>query len=150
MKEATDLVVLQARDKRIACRVRRPGYDKKYKYEFTIRYLRENGAETEYSKIINGFGNWLFYGHSNQTHSLGDWYLIDLDVFREARNGNDAHLVPTTKNNYDGTHFLAFDCRWYPDLLIDYSVDGLRYPQHRPKRWPSADTRNPGGGWVWL
>lgn len=34
-KQASDLVVLRARDQMVACRVRRQGYAERYPYEFT-------------------------------------------------------------------------------------------------------------------
>ena len=35
--QATDLMMLDARDMRVAARVRRPGYAQRYPYQFTIR-----------------------------------------------------------------------------------------------------------------
>lgn len=64
-KQAADLMVFTARDMKIAARVRRPGFADKYPYEFTIRARRDSGAETELSKIVNGWGDWLFYGHAD-------------------------------------------------------------------------------------
>ena len=60
-KQAADLMVLTAGNVKIACRLRRRGYVEKYRYEFTIRALRDSGAETELSKITNGWGDWMFY-----------------------------------------------------------------------------------------
>jgi hypothetical protein len=59
-REAADLVVLRARDVTIACRVRRPKYAM-YRDQFTIRLHRATGTMTEYEKIIDGWGDWLFY-----------------------------------------------------------------------------------------
>src|SRR5205807_5254643 len=73
-KQATDFIVVRVEGgerngqpvSAIASRVRRPGffYDRRgYGLQFTIRSWRNNGAETELSKIDKGFGDWLFYGH---------------------------------------------------------------------------------------
>ena len=64
-QQAADLVVMNARDTTIACRVRRGGYADRYGYEFTIRAKRDTGAKTELEKIIDGFGDWMFYGHAH-------------------------------------------------------------------------------------
>ena len=55
--QATDLVMLDARDMRIAARVRRPGYFQRYPHQFTIRSSLPSGGETELSKIVNGKGD---------------------------------------------------------------------------------------------
>jgi hypothetical protein len=54
-----------ARDMRVAARVRRSGYAQRYPHQFTIRSRVASGAETELSRIVNGKGDWMFYGHSN-------------------------------------------------------------------------------------
>ena len=81
--QATDLMMLDARDMRVAARVRRPGYAQRYPYQFTIRSAVASGAQTELSKIVNGNGDWMFYGHSNADQTgLEAWWLIDLRAFR--------------------------------------------------------------------
>lgn len=116
-KQATDLMVFKARDMRIAARVRRPGYSDRYPFEFTIRCKRDSGAETELSKIINGWGDWLFYGHADASNWIEQWWLIDLHSFRAAliRTAmNGATITVTQKDNGDGTYFKAFDLRSFP------------------------------------
>ena len=123
MKEATDLLVLRARDMRIGCRMRRNGYADQYAYEFTIRSRRDSGAETELAKITDGWGDWLFYGHSGTTHGeIERWMVVDLHAWR-------AHMIrtkgkagaPKHKPNGDGTYFAAFDIREFaarPPILV--------------------------------
>ncbi|MFH1539958.1 MAG: hypothetical protein ABIH66_13475, partial [bacterium] len=122
-RKASDLIVIQARDKMLACRVRRPGYAEKYPYQFTIRLNRDSGAETEYAKIASGWADWMFYGHavSDDSTDIVPWYLIDLHNFRR-------HLIiDVTRNrvrrkegvsfgverNIDGTEFMWFDFRYF-------------------------------------
>lgn len=117
-KEATDLFILKARDMRIAARVRRPGYSEQYPYEFTIRSRRDSGAETELSKIVNGWGDWFFYGHATKSNFIDRWWLIDLHAFRAALIQYDAMDRPflfVEKRNFDGTSFVAFDVRTFPN-----------------------------------
>lgn len=47
----------------IAARFRRPSYYPRYAHQFTIRPSLSSGAETELSKVVNGYGDWTFYGH---------------------------------------------------------------------------------------
>lgn len=60
--QATDLLMLDARDMRIAARVRRPGYSLRYPHQFTIRSQVASGAQTELSKIVEGKGDWISTG----------------------------------------------------------------------------------------
>jgi len=114
-KQATDLVVMRARDHMIAARVRRAGYADRYPYEFTIRSARDSGAKTEISKIIDGFADWMFYGHAAANGVGFDrWFVINLHSFRAALIRDIHSIVYHEKSNYDGTHFVSFDVRSFP------------------------------------
>lgn len=116
-QQAADLVVMNARDKTIACRVRRAGYADRYGYEFTIRSARDNGAKTELEKIIDGFGDWMFYGHAHQDGmNVSRWMVISLPALRAAIIRKQAK--PMKQSNGDGTHFVAFDVRNMPGSCI--------------------------------
>jgi hypothetical protein len=114
VNQATDLLLFKAKDMRIAARIRRPGYCEKYPHEFTIRSHRQSGAETEMRKIINGFGDWMFYGHADRNNIISRWFLIDLHAFRAALISCD-RLQYTENDNWDGTRFIAFDVRYFPE-----------------------------------
>jgi hypothetical protein len=127
-KQAADLMTVLGRDIRIGVRVRTfgQGYAERYPHQFTLRCQRDSGAETELSKIINGWGDWFFYGHAAAVEGLAisPWWLIDLAAFRaalirEARNGSTLRMGDGS--NGDGTHFKWFDVRSFapqPPLLI--------------------------------
>ena len=51
MKEASDLVLVRAKNMMVACRLRRPGY-LNYIHEFTIRSQVSGGGTTEFEKIV--------------------------------------------------------------------------------------------------
>lgn len=117
-EQAADLMVFTVRGVTIAARLRRPGYLDKYRYEFTIRARRDSGAVTELSKIVDGWGDWMFYGHVDDTESrLAWWWLLDLHSFRAAlirRNTTGKGLRYGEKPNGDGTYFRWFDVRTFP------------------------------------
>lgn len=116
-KQAADLVVLNARDKAIACRVRRPGYADSYGYEFTIRAKLDSGTKTELEKIIDGFGDWMFYGHADPDGmNVCRWMVINLPALRAAIIRRQASAIK--QNNGDGTHFVAFDVRNLPESCV--------------------------------
>lgn len=116
-KEATDLIVFKARDMRIAARVRSYGYERQYPFQFTIRAKRKSGSKTELSKVVDGWGDWFFYGHAvgGDGYGISRWMIIDLAAFR-------SHLIRRTiakdstglTPNKDGTtEFRWFDVRGF-------------------------------------
>ncbi len=81
----TDLIVLRLRaGQRIACRVRKHSYLSSYADEFTIRCTRPSGRDTEIDKLLDGWGDYLFYGFANAEETgLAAWLVGDLEVFRQ-------------------------------------------------------------------
>lgn len=122
-KQAADLVVLKARNMMIAARVRRFGYAERYPWEFTIRAHRDSGAKTELQKILDGFGDWMFYGHAGQR--IGEicrWFVVDLDRFRAGVTRDSVakgkEIWWGKKSNQDGTYFCWFDVRKFPEHIL--------------------------------
>jgi|2_EtaG_2_1085320.scaffolds.fasta_scaffold38993_2 hypothetical protein len=115
----TDLMVLRLDAVRVGCRIRKNSYlrNPQYANEFTIRAGRPSGTKTELTKILEGWGDYFFYGFCDEAEErLARWTLADLRVFRVGYNrklvGMDAGNVPgIAKNNTDGSSsFAAF--RW--------------------------------------
>jgi hypothetical protein len=125
IQQATDLMILSGRDIRIAARVRRPGYLPRFKYDFTIRSRRESGAETEFSKIIEGWGDWLFYGHAEQNSWISVYWIIDLRVFRAELIRTGPKLLGPETANGDGTFFIPCDVRKFPTRMLIGSSEPL-------------------------
>jgi hypothetical protein len=133
--EATDLLVLHARDMRIACRVRKPGYADRYGHEFTIRSKRDTGAVTELKKLVNGFGDWMFYGHAaEEILGIERWMIVDLHAWRahHIRSPELMRMIAKKQHNGDGTHFVAYDVRDFPSdppILLSQSFEMLQRAQ---------------------
>jgi hypothetical protein len=81
IKHNTDLTVLELKTVRIACRVRKDKYREKYGHEFTIRSHRSTGNKTELAKIIEGWGDYIFYDFADES-CLTQWFIGDLKAFR--------------------------------------------------------------------
>lgn len=127
-QQATDLVILKARDMAIAARVRRPGYAERYPYEFTLRAKVGNGATTELSKVTDGWGDWFFYGHaSDDPGEIAKWFLIDLAVWRASFIRHPHLISKGMKSNGDGTHFAWFDIRSFPPAILIASSDIIEF-----------------------
>lgn len=119
----TDLIVLKLDAVRIACRVRTPEYLELYDYanEFTIRSGRPSGVKTELTKVIEGWGDYMFYGFSNKAEDrLAKWSLLDLKSFRISfMRMAMAGKVPKQVPNKDGSsHFIPFKIASFPDELV--------------------------------
>lgn len=120
----TDLIVLKMEAVRIGCRVRKYNYLARYGDEFTIRAGRPSGAKTELTKIIEGWGNYFFYGFCDEKErKLTKWILGDLNVFRlwfNRKLKTDRGKIPgITKNNTDNSSFfLAFKTVWLPREFV--------------------------------
>ncbi|MGF6981390.1 hypothetical protein QFZ99_000866 [Paraburkholderia atlantica] len=123
-KQATDLIVLKGHDMMIAARVRRAEYARRYPFDFTLRCKRDNGSETELTKIFHGWADWLFYGFAHETQGavIARWFLVDLDEFRFelTRIGyrRPWRTLCERHDNGDGTHFIAFDVRRFSTAVI--------------------------------
>lgn len=116
-QQATDLIILNARNLAIACRVRRPGYTDRYPNEFTIRSRTASGATTELQKITNGWGDWMFYGHAAPEPGIkiNHWFLINLTSWRAHMiRRNRTPIKYGEKSNLDGSCFAWFDLSSFP------------------------------------
>ena len=131
----TDLVVLKMNAIRIACRIRRNEFFQKYPNEFTIRAGRPSGAKTELAKIIEGWGDYMFYGFTNQREtSLEAWILGDLAAFRgwytRAVIQNKGQLPGSFHANPDNSSsFFAFDLHDMPEHFIIGAKNTAACPQ---------------------
>ena len=122
-QQATDLVTITAGNIKTAVRIRRNNYLDRYKYDFTLRSYRSGNSDimnTEYQKILSGYADYLFYGHSRGLSSPPDpWYLISLDHFRQHVKGPHGQGIRRGENhaferNGSKTWFHWFDVRTFP------------------------------------
>lgn len=120
----TDLIVLRMNTQRIACRVREPGYFATYGNEITIREGRPSGAKTELTKIVEGWGDLMFYGHAvDDGPALRSWVLCDLRVFRlwfmRQLATNTGTIPGIQQHNRDGSStFRAYDLLTMPHEFV--------------------------------
>lgn len=115
----TDLMVLKLDSIRIACRIRSNYYLNIYPNDITIRSDRPTGIETELTKIINGWGDYFFYGFANETETqIKSWILISLNNFRQWLK--ECNTTQGIKHyNKDGSSsFKSFDITRVPTQVI--------------------------------
>lgn len=128
----TDLIVLKMEAVRIACRIRRYEYFDKYPNEITIRSGRPTGTKTELTKIIEGWGDYFFYGFSTgDERALCAWKLCSLNAFRIWFNRQivkNKGVVPgQPKDNSDNSSsFIAFKTNDINDFIIAENIKTQR------------------------
>ncbi len=122
----TDLMVLRLAAVRVGCRVRRHSAFERYGGEFTIREGRPSGAKVELTKIVEGWGDYFFYGFASvDEQTLCAWMLGDLNVFRLwfmreiARNKGVLPGKPQANTDSNPSRFRAFNIS---DLPRDFIV----------------------------
>lgn len=80
--QCTDLKVDFAR---IAVRLRGAEYRTRYPHELTLRADRPSSRPAELTKIIDGHGDWLFYGFlTPDSAGVADWLVLSLAGLRAA------------------------------------------------------------------
>lgn len=130
-EEATDLMVLELQPLRVGVRVRSHDYLLKYPNEFTIRAGRPSGVASELSKIVDGWGDFLFYGFEDETgESLAAWFIGNLKVFRatlirEAIQSRGLLSEKYKRHNGDGSSFFF---AWPLDLFPPEFIVTRRFP----------------------
>lgn len=116
----TDLMTFNMASVRIACRIRRPEYYK-YNDEFTIRQELPSGIKTELDKILEGYGDYLFYGIAGENKHLWSWGLGDLKVFRLWFTQKlEQGILPGIKkyNTDNSSNFLVFKWKEVTDGFV--------------------------------
>lgn len=119
MHEATDLMVLTVRPFDVACRVRKFHYwtRPQWRQEFTIRSSLPSGAKTEWDKITEGWGDFMFYGFADESGTrLHEARILNLNVFRAAHIRGTVPFLPVP--NEDGTEGRAYSLASFPSDLI--------------------------------
>jgi hypothetical protein len=137
MKEATDFFMLHGKNMKVACRIRTPGFDVRYPWDFTVRSELDGGTKTELAKIKEGMGDWFFYAHAehkNPPIRLHRYFLIDLHHFRTHLSCSRRRKAIVWEKGYNvGSRFIAFDIRSFlPDPPI-WVARSHTWPEMAPR-----------------
>lgn len=92
----------------VGCRLRTPECAK-YAGDVTFRTRSKYGGRTEINKVIEGYGDFFFYGHVNDDDVIWHWYLLDFASLRAIFIRKPRLLHKEQKANPDGTMFIPFD-----------------------------------------
>jgi hypothetical protein len=128
--ENTDLITLILDPVRVACRVRRNKY-LQYIGEFTVRAALPTGVPTELEKILDGYGDLLFYGFCDTAEqALVYWRLLDLDVFRDVYRHPLGYTGEPRTNTDRSSDFRAFRINRFPASLVVATFDDFHLGGH--------------------
>lgn len=101
-----------------------------YPDEFTIRASRPSGAKTELPKILEGWGDYIFYGFATEdVTELAAWTLGSLNVFRlwHHRELWAGRRPGVGKANGDGSsEFRAYSLADLPAEFVVARKTGIR------------------------
>lgn len=123
----TDLQVLAVRGLRIAVRVRRIDYAR-HTGQFTLRCIRPRGAKTELRKVLEGWGDFVFYGFEGAgLGGIGGWILGDLEVFRMWWAADLPHQYEVKFNADGSSAFAIFRLQDLPPEFLVASGHGLDF-----------------------
>ena len=110
--------------------MRRSRYFKEHGDTFTIRCGRLGGAKTELETIVEGWGDYLFYGFERASvqGGLAGWKIGKLSVFRDWWNQAacpaSGHQPGEFHSNHDGSScFRAFRWAEVPGFLVGEGVN---------------------------
>jgi len=116
LNNGTDFLLLKANPFRIGVRLRRYEYFKnpQYRTEFTIRWERPSGVETEIHKINQGLVDYILYGFVDEREKhIIQYFIGDLMVFK------DVEATPVIKPNTPLDSWLAiYEINQFPDDFI--------------------------------
>ena len=116
--ENGDLELAFPRNGTVSVRLRTEKYAK-YAGEVTFRSQSRYGGKTEITKIIEGHGDYFFYGHVSHGEVIWYWHLLDLNEVRARFARNNSILRRPQKPNGDGTYFIPFNVQAdFPNAVI--------------------------------
>ena len=94
--------------------------------DFIFRAYADGGNQSEYDKMLDGMGQWYFYGFGHPTRpNVVLWYwLFDLDAIRYGiNNGVTGTIMPNRHNPRD--IFIVYNINHFPrdpDIVIGGNI----------------------------
>ena len=117
LENGTDFLLLKAYPFKIGVRLRRYNYYEKisYRTQFTIRWERPSGVQTEIHKIHDSKVDYIFYGFVNKIENkIIQYFIGDLHVFNKV---NAKPIAIYFNKPYD-SKLAIFDKSQFPDKFI--------------------------------
>jgi hypothetical protein len=121
--ENGDFEIVFPRNGTVGCRLRTPDCER-FVGDVTFRARSKNGGKTEMTKIVEGYGDFFFYGHVNKQNTIWHWYLLDYTKLRAIFIRRPYLLHKQQIQNRDGTKFIVFNAEnEIPEAIIGQSTE---------------------------
>jgi hypothetical protein len=149
-KHATDFAIFNVRPFKVAARLRTADYLRQYPFEFTLRWSRPSGVETEIDKVRRGLVDYMIYGFINEERGqprpdsrIVHYFIGDLGAFR----ANEPKPICVKWNTPPDSQLAAYRVKDVPGNFVLKSWPGewagtTRTPEHDPDDdidfWPEA------------
>jgi len=115
LTEGTDFLTLTMNPFKIGVRLRRYQYFIKYPNDFTIRWLRPSGVDTEIHKIRNGLVDYILYGFVNESENkIIKYFIGDLDIFRDC----EPEPIAILPNNPHDSDLAVYRVNQFPEEFV--------------------------------
>lgn len=115
LNEGTDFLILTINPFRIGVRLRRYKFLSKYPNDFTIRWSRPSGVNTEIHKIRDCLVDYILYGFvDNSETKIIKYFIGDLSVFRN----NEPNPIAIKQNNPPDSELAIYNISQLPLSFI--------------------------------
>lgn len=120
LHEGTDFLIYNIEGFRAGVRLRRNRYMEKYGNEFTVRWARPSGVDTEIHKIKKGLVDFMLYGFINEEEDkIVQYILINLSPIKN----EEVKPMGIFSNDPPDSQLAAFSLKDYPkNYIIDFLI----------------------------
>ena len=114
LENGTDFLLLRVNPFRVGVRLRRHKYYLQYPNDFTIRWERPSGVDTEIHKIRKGLVDYILYGFiDEEENKIIQYFIGDLAVFMKTE------IKPIIKPNDPLDSWLAiYRLSYFPEDFV--------------------------------
>jgi hypothetical protein len=131
LNEATDFAIFTVKPFRVGVRLRRYEFFNDYRHQFTIRWSRPSGVETEIHKIRKGYVTHYLYGFVNKSETRIIFYRIfDLSKF-----GNPTPSTIFENKDPPDSKFAVFNVKDFPKEFLIVTHDETELENHKLAEW---------------
>ena len=115
MEQATDFAIYVIKPFKVAVRLRRYDYYPSFSHQFTVRWSRPSGAETEIDKIREGKVDYFLYGFIDESETrIIQHFIGDLAIFRN----NEPDPCQIFQNDPYDSKFAVWNINQFPTNFI--------------------------------
>lgn len=129
VKQATDFLIYNINPFKVGVRLRRYEYFLKYPNDFTIRYSRPSGIDTEIHKIRQNLVDYILYGFVNEPETkIIKYFIGDLKIFRD----NEPKPIAIKTNKPPDSKLAVYNLEQFPKEFILKNWEKINDKNNQP------------------